>query len=108
MYAGEPAGLAWLAACGIEAAPFKGEPPAADKVLVVGPGGGRELAARAPAIGAWVKAGGRVLALGLDQAEANSFLPTQVTMQIRGAYRRLLPAFQREIAAGRGGAGGRA
>ena len=26
VYAGEPAGLAWLAACGIEAAPFKGEP----------------------------------------------------------------------------------
>ncbi len=81
VYAGEPAGLAWLAACGVEAAPFKGEPPAADQVLVVGPGGGRELAAQAPAIGAWVKAGGRVLALGLDQAEANSFLPTKVTMQ---------------------------
>ena len=47
VYAGEPAGLAWLAACGVEAAPFKGEPPAADQVLVVGPGGGRELAAQA-------------------------------------------------------------
>ena len=51
VYAGEPAGLAWLAACGVEAAPFKGEPPAADQVLVVGPGGGRALAAQAPAIG---------------------------------------------------------
>ncbi|MGA2866434.1 MAG: hypothetical protein ABSF95_18320 [Verrucomicrobiota bacterium] len=81
VYAGEPAGLAWLAACGVEAAPFKGEPPAADQVLVVGPGGGRELAAQTPATGAWVKAGGHVLALGLDQAEANSFLPTKVTMQ---------------------------
>ena len=49
VYAGEPAGLAWLAACGVEAAPFKGEPPAADQVLVVGPGGGRELAAQASA-----------------------------------------------------------
>jgi hypothetical protein len=127
VYVGEPAGLAWLAACGIQAAPLKGQPPTADQVLVVGPGGGRELAAQTPpasgapasagstvlggrelaaqtppaggapasagstaaegreptaqATAAWVKAGGRVLALGLDQAEGNSFLPTKVTMQ---------------------------
>jgi len=105
VYAGEPAGLAWLAACGIQAAPFKGEPSAAGQVLVVGPGGGRELAAQTPAtggtpasagstasegrdraaqtpaVGEWVTAGGRVLALGLDQAEANSFLPAKVAMQ---------------------------
>jgi beta-galactosidase len=81
MYVGEPAGLAWLAACGIAAAPFKGEPPSTDQVLVVGPGGGRDLAAKAPATAAWVKAGGRVLALGLDEAEANAFLPTKVMMQ---------------------------
>ena len=79
LYAGEPAGLAWLAACGVEAGPFKGA-PAADQVLVVGPGGGRELATQSLAT-PWVKAGGRVLALGLDQTEANSFLPTEVTMQ---------------------------
>jgi hypothetical protein len=81
VYAGEPAGLAWLAACGIQAAPFKGQAPEADQALVVGPGGGRELAAQAPAISDWVKAGGRVLALGLDQAEADSFLPIKVTMR---------------------------
>ncbi len=81
VYAGEPAGLAWLAACGIQAAPFKGQPPEADQAIVVGPGGGRELAAQAPAISDWVKAGGRVLALGLDQAEADSFLPIKVTMR---------------------------
>lgn len=77
MYAGDSAGLAWLTACGVQATPLKAEPPTADQVLVVGPGGGRELAAQT----AWVKAGGRVLALGLDQTEANSFLPTKVTMQ---------------------------
>jgi beta-galactosidase len=82
MYAGDPAGLAWLAACGIEAAPFKGELPAAEKVLVVGPGGGRELAVLTPAaVGAWMATGGLVLALGLDQTEANSFLPMKVTMR---------------------------
>jgi len=81
VYAGEPAGLAWLRACGVEAASFKGEPLEADQVLVAGPGGGRELAAHVAATTEWVKAGGRVLALGLDQSEANSFLPAQVIMQ---------------------------
>ena len=81
VYAGEPAGVAWLAACGVEPVPFKNEPPAANQVLVVGPGGGRALAAQTPAIGAWVKAGGHVLALGLAQEEANLFLPKRVTME---------------------------
>jgi hypothetical protein len=93
VYAGEPAGLAWLAACGVDAAPFKAGPPAADQVLIVGPGGGRELATQTPAIGAWVKAGGRVLALGLDQAEANSFLPTKVTMQTTEHIAAFFPPF---------------
>ena len=85
VYAGEPAGQAWLAACGIQAEPFKGEAPAKDQVLVVGPGGSRDLAVQASALRAWVKSGGRVLALGLDQDEANAFLPTAVAMQ-RGEH----------------------
>ncbi|MGA2543689.1 MAG: sugar-binding domain-containing protein [Verrucomicrobiota bacterium] len=93
VYVGEPAGLAWLAACGIEAAPLKGEPPAADQVLVVGPGGGREIAGQSPATVAWVKAGGRVLALGLDQEEANSFLATKVTMQPAEHIAAFFPPF---------------
>jgi beta-galactosidase len=81
VYAGDSAGSAWLAACGVEAAPFNGQPPAADQVLVVGPGGGRALAPQEAAIGAWMKAGGKVLALGLNQEEANAFLPTKITME---------------------------
>ena len=81
LYTGDPAGRDWLAACGIEAASFQGEPPASNQTLVVGPGGGRELVAQSQAIAAWLKAGGRVLALGLDEAEASSFLPVKVTMQ---------------------------
>jgi hypothetical protein len=80
MYAGEAAGLDWLAACGVKATHFKGEPLAPDQVLVVGPDGGREVAG-APTATEWIKAGGRVLALGLDQAEANSFLSIRVTTQ---------------------------
>src|SRR5262249_50769556 len=39
-----------------------------------------EISAASSATG-WLKAGGRALAIGLDQAEANSFLPTNVTMK---------------------------
>ena len=46
-----------------------------DDVLVVGTGAEKTLAADAQAIGAFIKAGGRVLALGLDEEEAQSLLP---------------------------------
>jgi hypothetical protein len=38
------------------------------------------MAAQGASVGAWVKAGGRVLALGLDQVEAKSFLPEKVAI----------------------------
>jgi hypothetical protein len=91
-YVGDPAGLAWLTACGIEVVPLNGEPEL-EPVTVVGPGGGAELAAQSPFIGPWIKSGGRVLALGLDQAEANSFLPTKVTMQSAEHIAAYFPPF---------------
>jgi len=93
VYAGEPEGLAWLAAGGFTAAPFHGEPLRADQVLVVGLGAGHELAAHSAALGAWVQAGGSVLALGLDQAEANAFLPAKVTMHATEQIAAFFPAF---------------
>ncbi len=96
VYAGDPAGLAWLRACGVEAAPFNGKAPGADQVLVAGPGAG-ELAARSAATLAWVKAGGRVLALGLDEAEANSFLPTKVAMQPAEHIAAFFPPFSAHL-----------
>jgi hypothetical protein len=50
----------------------------ADRVLIVGPGGGRTLAGDAAAVAKWLRAGGRLLAVGLDGAEAGTFLPFQV------------------------------
>ena len=75
LYVGDPAGKSHLAAAGISADSFGGAKPAGDAVLVVGPGGGRQLAGKAAGIADWVKTGGHVLALGLDEREANSFLP---------------------------------
>lgn len=81
MYAGEPAGLAWLKVCGIEAEAFKDKLPTGNQLLVIGPGGAKELSAQGTSASEWVKAGGRVLAAGLDQAEADSFLPKPVTIR---------------------------
>jgi hypothetical protein len=92
MYIGEPAGQSWLEACGIQAAPFHGDPPAADQVLVVGQGAGLQ-PAESTNIAQWVKAAGRVLALGLDQSEANSFLPNKVTMQSAEHIAAYFPPF---------------
>src|SRR5262249_8176620 len=60
----------------------------ADRVLIVGPGGGKKLEGDAPAIARWLKDGGRVLTLGLDEADA-AFLPFPITMkkdEYIGAY----------------------
>ncbi len=50
-------------------------------VLVVGPGGGATLQSSAAPIASWLAAGGQLLALGLDEANANAFLPFHVTMK---------------------------
>ena len=50
-------------------------------MLRVGPGGGQTLAASAAEIAGWLKAGGNLLAIGLDEQEANAFLPTKVSMK---------------------------
>ena len=79
VYAGEEAGRQHLEAMGLSVAPYEGGSPSADQVLVVGAGGGRQLARGAAAIRDWVKAGGHVLAVGLTGEEASAFLPSRVT-----------------------------
>jgi hypothetical protein len=80
VYTGVADGLEWLEACGIEAAPLRNDPPAEGRVLIVGPGSG-DSAERATAIGSWIKGGGRVIALGLEEREANLFLPARIAIQ---------------------------
>jgi hypothetical protein len=81
LYAGHYAGKSHLESVGI--APVAGEngPLTADHVLIVGPDGGKQLAGRAAAISDWLKGGGNLVALGLDEAEANAFLPEMVHMK---------------------------
>ena len=74
-YAGDPAGLGHLENAGINAVPADTAKLSADQAVVVGPGGGRTLAARAQAVALWLKEGGNLLLIGLDEQDATVFLP---------------------------------
>ncbi len=75
IYVGDPAGERHLKHTGIVPSPYEAGKLSTDDVLVVGAGAGNKLAADAQSVGAFIKAGGRVLALGLDEEEAQSLLP---------------------------------
>jgi len=81
LYVGDAAGKTHLQRIGVDAGTYDGGALAADQVLVVGPGGGRKLAAHAAALGDWIKAGGHLLAIGLDEADAGALGPVKVTMK---------------------------
>ena len=49
-----------------------------EQVLVVGPGGGKELAGDASAVASWLKSGGNLLTIGLDEQQITEFLPLKV------------------------------
>jgi len=78
VYAGDPAGKRHLQSAGFSVASFQGMNLSTDQVLVVGPGGGKALAASAPVIANWLKSGGNLLAIGLNAEDANAFLPCKI------------------------------
>jgi beta-galactosidase len=80
LYVGDAAGKSHLEKAGITAGAYEGGKPSADQVLIVGPAAGQKLAANAVAIREWLATGGRVLGIGLDQAEAKELVPG-VTMK---------------------------
>jgi hypothetical protein len=81
LYVGEPAGKRHLESAGLTLCSYTKAALATDRVLIVGPGGGRKLAGDAAAIAAWLNAGGHLLAIGLDGADAAAFLPFKVEMK---------------------------
>ncbi len=78
IYVGDPAGKSHLEAAGVPLDSYQPGKLTVDRVLVVGRGGGRELAVDAATIADWLEAGGHALAVGLDQQEINAFLPMKV------------------------------
>ncbi len=81
LYVGDPAGKRHLEAAGLSVDAYSGQELTGHHLLIVGPGGGLKLASAAPAIGKWLASGGPLLAIGLDGADADAFLPTKFTMK---------------------------
>jgi beta-galactosidase len=79
LYAGEPAGSTHLQAAGFRLGSYSGGELKPDQVLIVGPGSA-DLPAHRDAIGAFLKAGGHLLAFGQTQEEADAILPFKVSM----------------------------
>jgi beta-galactosidase len=80
LYVGDPAGRDHLESAGVSVGSYEGGSLSLDTALVVGPGGGRKLAASATAVADWLKAGGSLLAIGLDQQDAAPLLPLKLTI----------------------------
>ncbi len=78
LYVGHAAGKSYLEGAGLSLASYEGGSLSAEQALIVGPGGGHKLAGHAAAVGAWIKGGGNLLLIGLDEQEANAFLPQRV------------------------------
>ncbi len=79
LYVGDAVGKSHLENAGVSASPYEGGKLSPEQVLVVGPGAGPQLSANAAAIGQWLKAGGNMLAIGVDQADVNALLPKVAT-----------------------------
>lgn len=80
-YAGDPAGRAHLEAAGLSVSAYNSGSLSPDQVLVVGKGGGKQLLPQAPAIAEWLKSGGSLLAIGLDQQDADALLPFKIELK---------------------------
>ncbi len=83
IYVGDRAGKRHLESAGIALNRYEGGNLSADQVLVVGAGGGKQLDGNATAIADFLNTGGHLLALGLDERDANAFLPFKVSMKKR-------------------------
>jgi hypothetical protein len=81
LYVGDSAGKKHLESAGLSLTSYAKDELAVDRVLIVGPGGGKELAGDAAVLGKWLKEGGHVLALGLDEIESEAFLPYKIGMK---------------------------
>lgn len=82
VYAGEQAGHDYLKSCGVEAATYEGgELSPAEQVLIIGPGGGKQIAGHADAISQFLNKGGYVPGIALDQNDVTGALPVKIEMK---------------------------
>jgi hypothetical protein len=81
IYVGEPDGKQHLESMGIALTPYDAGSLSNDDILVVRPGGQYKLSPDAATISEWLKTGGHLLAVGLDEQQLNAFLPMKVHMK---------------------------
>jgi hypothetical protein len=81
LYVGDPAGKTHFQQTGLSPGDYSGGELTLEQVMIVGPGGGTQLASHKETIATWLKAGGHVLAIGLNEQEARAFLPLNITMK---------------------------
>jgi hypothetical protein len=79
VYAGDPAGLKHLQQAGFVVEPYANGTLKGDRVLVVAPGGASAVSNEKATLASWLKQDGRVLALGLEDKEAATFLPMSIS-----------------------------
>ncbi len=68
----------------------------ADQVLIVGPGGGQKLSGHAAAVNPWLKSGGNLLLIGLDENELGESFPVKVRMKKAEYISAFFNAFSRD------------
>lgn len=95
VYAGDDSGRQYLEQAGFSPRPYAAAKLSPNDVLVVGPGGGQSLASDSAQVAEFAKAGGHILAIGLDEAEANSFLPFKVSLRRAEHISAYFPPFGR-------------
>jgi beta-galactosidase len=81
VYAGDIAGKNHLKAVGVSVRDYDGGKLSPDEVLVAGLSGSGIPAGWTDNVADWLKAGGNLLAIGLDQAGADALLPSRVRMK---------------------------
>jgi len=79
LYAGDPEAKRHLESVGISARDYTGQKLSPGQVLVLSAGGGKMAAGKASEIVAWLKTGGKLLAIGLNAEELTPWLPFQVS-----------------------------
>jgi len=80
LYVGDPAGKSHLQRAGVSLVSYEGGTPLPEQVVIAGPGSGQQLTAHAASLGQWLKGGGHLLGIGLDQDDVRG-LPMLVTMK---------------------------
>jgi len=81
LYVGIPAGKQHLEHAGVVVKSYDGGQISTNDVLIVSVSGGKELASHSAAVADFLGGGGNLLAVGLDEQEANAFLPFKVSMK---------------------------